>query len=71
MYDSPFEFCRVCRQYVLLDQTQPQCAREHECDGTFACPLARYFSGFDFGTAAMATEHPSHRKRRPPVESAP
>jgi len=31
MFDSPFEFCSVCRQYVLLDQTEPQCAREHAC----------------------------------------
>ena len=71
MFDSPFEFCSVCRQYVLLDQTEPQCAREHACKGKVACPLARYFTGFDLGAAARATEHPSHRKRRSPVEIAP
>jgi hypothetical protein len=71
MFDSPFEFCSFCRQYVLLDQTQPQCAREHACDGKVSCPLARYFTDLYFGAAAMATEHPSHRKRRSPVEIAP
>ncbi len=48
MFDSPFAFCRVCRQYVLLDQTQEQCAREHACDDS-ACGLRRYFTGIDFG----------------------
>ena len=71
MFDSPFEFCSVCRQYVLLDQTEPQCAREHACNGKAACPLAKYFIGFDFGAAAMATEHPPHRQRKSPVEIGP
>jgi hypothetical protein len=69
MFDSPFELCSVCGEYVLLDQTQRQCAREHGCGGAFRCPLAKYFTGIDFGAAAEATEHPSHRKRRPPVDS--
>jgi hypothetical protein len=69
MFDSPFEFCSVCRQYVLLDQTQVQCAHEHACDGNVACPLAKYFTGFDFGAAARVTEHPPHRMRKPPVET--
>jgi len=64
MFDSPFEFCSVCRQYVLLDQTEPQCAREHRCNGNVVCPLARYFTGFDFGAAAQASERPSPRARR-------
>ena len=71
MFDSPFEFCSVCRQYVLLDQTEPQCAREHACSGKVACPLAKYFTCFDFGAAAMATEHPSHRQRKSPIEIGP
>jgi len=67
MFDSPFEFCSVCRQYVLLDQTEPQCAREHRCNGNVVCPLARYFTGFDFGAAAQSSEHTS----RPALRKSP
>jgi hypothetical protein len=49
MFDSPFEFCKVCRQYVLLDQTQRQCAREHACTDVTLCPLRQYFTGIEFG----------------------
>lgn len=48
MFDSPFEFCPVCRAYVLLDQTQRECAREHGCENAGACPLRRVFVGIDF-----------------------
>jgi len=46
-FDSPFEFCPVCKQEVVLDQTQAECAAEHDCEG-IECPLARYFSGKEF-----------------------
>jgi hypothetical protein len=42
--DSPFEVCPVCDEYVFLDQSYEQCAREHGC-GHGSCPLVRYFSG--------------------------
>ena len=48
MFDSPFDYCKVCRDYVLLDQTQRQCAREHKCADTAQCPLHRYFTGIEF-----------------------
>jgi len=67
MFDSPFEFCSVCRQYVLLDQTQAQCAREHACGSKVACPLARYFAGVDFGAAGKAGNAASRRKRGSPA----
>jgi hypothetical protein len=69
MFDSPFEFCSVCRQYVLLDQTQVQCSHEHGCGGSVACPLARYFTGVDFAAARQAGEPPSHRRRSRPSRS--
>lgn len=47
MFDSPFDRCPVCGQMVLLDQTQVECAREHDCQAT-ACPLREYFTGVDF-----------------------
>lgn len=48
MFDSPIERCPVCREMVLLDQTQAECAREHHCRKGAACPLAQYFTGIDF-----------------------
>lgn len=48
MFDSPFEFCAACRDYVLLDQTPRQCAREHGCADPARCPLYRYFTGIEF-----------------------
>jgi hypothetical protein len=48
MFDSPFEYCPVGRAYVLLDQTQRQCAREHFCAAVPKCPLQRYFTGMEF-----------------------
>ncbi len=44
LIDSPFEICPVCNEYVLLDQTQKQCAREHRCEN-IECPLERFFVG--------------------------
>ena len=42
--DSPFDVCPVCDEYVLLDQSYRQCAREHHCGNT-KCPLERFFVG--------------------------
>ena len=46
MFDSPFEFCIVCKHYVVLDQSKKQCAREENCHA-LVCPLERYFVGVD------------------------
>lgn len=48
MFDSPVHPCPVCGQMVLLDQTQAECAREHDCAAETPCPLQRYFTGIDF-----------------------
>ena len=45
--DSPFERCPCCGEYVLLDQTQGECAHEHGCP-QMQCPLASCFSGTEF-----------------------
>jgi len=65
MFDSPFEYCSVCAQYVLLDQTQRQCAREHGCRGS--CPLQALFTGHEFATRDPQgdTSGPIARFRRP------
>ena len=43
MFYSPFEVCEVCKGYVLLDQTQQDCAREHNCQAV-NCPLKQFFA---------------------------
>jgi hypothetical protein len=43
VFYSPFDICEVCKEYVLLDQTHEECAREHEC-GNVKCPLSRFFA---------------------------
>jgi hypothetical protein len=62
MFDSPFEYCPVCGQYVLLDQTHRECAREHACADSVSCPLRRHFTGIDF-SAAPAGKAPKRRRR--------
>ena len=42
-FDSPIERCEREDCYVLLDQTQAACAREHGCSHP-DCPLARWFA---------------------------
>ena len=44
LFDSPFEVCPVCEEYVFLDQSHAECAREHHCEQV-TCPLARFFAG--------------------------
>jgi len=53
MFDSPFEYCPACRAYVLLDQTQQQCAREHACKELSKCALRRLFTGIEFRDGAI------------------
>ena len=48
MFGSPFEYCSVCKEYVLLDQTHRECAREHRCADDSKCPLRRFFVGIEF-----------------------
>jgi len=65
MFDSPFEFCTVCRSYVLLDQTQRQCAHEHGCANAAPCPLQRYFTGIEFGRDREIDQSRAHGKPKP------
>jgi hypothetical protein len=38
MFESPLDWCRVCKEWVALDQTVEECARQHRCrDGE--CPM--------------------------------
>jgi len=41
--DSPVCRCELMRAMVLTDQTQKQCATEHECPPGTVCPLGDCF----------------------------
>jgi hypothetical protein len=61
-FDSPIARCEAVRQMVLTDETQAQCAREHDCPPGFKCPLCGYFtetSGIseEASDAALAAVH--------------
>ncbi|NML26304.1 hypothetical protein [Zoogloea dura] len=42
--DSPISRCEAVREMVLTDQTQRQCAAEHECPPGRQCPLDGCFA---------------------------
>jgi len=42
-FDSPVSRCYAVRELVLTDETQAECAHEHECPADRACPLDGYF----------------------------
>jgi hypothetical protein len=46
--DSPISRCEAARAIVLTDQTQEDCAHEHDCPPNRICPLAGYFDGVHF-----------------------
>ena len=43
-FDSPLARCEAVRQMVVTDETQAECAREHDCPPGFKCPLCGYFT---------------------------
>jgi hypothetical protein len=43
-FDAPLARCEAVRQMVLTDETQAECAREHDCPPGFKCPLCGYFT---------------------------
>lgn len=53
--DAPIARCEAQRTIVLTDQTQQQCAREHDCAPGTACPLCGWFADEpDPGATAQA-----------------
>jgi hypothetical protein len=53
MFNSPLHYCPVCREYVPLDQSRRECAREHGCMPE-ACPLAHLFSAPETAVSALS-----------------
>ena len=44
-FDAPISRCEAMRCMVITDQTQRQCAAEHECPKGMKCPLGTCFTG--------------------------
>jgi len=44
IFDSPIARCDAVREMVLTDETQAQCAGEHDCPLGRICPLCGYFT---------------------------
>ncbi len=42
MFNSPLQYCPICKQQVALDQTKEQCAEEQNCK-VKDCPLSHLF----------------------------
>jgi hypothetical protein len=61
-FDTPLEVCPVCGEFVLLDQTERECAREHRCEQA-TCPLGAYFTGHEFKEGAR-TPGPGRAAKR-------
>ncbi len=58
-FDSPIARCEAVREMVLTDETQAECAREHDCPADRVCPLCGYFTD----TSGMADgEYPLTRR---------
>ncbi|CAL93448.1 hypothetical protein [Azoarcus olearius] len=60
--DSPIARCEAVREMVLLDETQAECAREHDCPPGRICPLDGCFTAVsgiaEEHLAAVAKAHP-------------
>lgn len=61
IFDSPIARCEMVHEMVLTDETQSECAREHDCAPGQVCPLCGYFSEYSglVETPVPATK-PSH-----------
>jgi hypothetical protein len=42
MFNSPLQYCPVCKQQVALDQKREECAHEQHCEAE-NCPLSHLF----------------------------
>jgi hypothetical protein len=43
VFNSPMHHCILCKQYVALDQSVDECAREHACR-IENCPISHLFN---------------------------
>lgn len=67
IFDSPIGRCEAVKEMVLLDETQAECACEHECPPGRECPLDGHFtpvSGLSEEDAELLAHKPASRKAR-------
>ena len=67
IFDSPIGRCEADREMVLLDETQIECAREHNCPPGRNCPLDGCFtpvSGLSEEDAALFAQKSANHKAR-------
>ena len=62
LIDSAFEVCSLCDEYVFLDQTYEECAREHKCAHN-QCPLKRFFAQSKLPESAIDKDIDGDEKR--------
>ncbi|MDD2884949.1 MAG: hypothetical protein PHT48_07910 [Dechloromonas sp.] len=53
VFDAPVARCDAVREMVLTDETECECAREHDCPPGRICPLHGYFTD----TSGQAEAH--------------
>ena len=57
IFDAPIARCEAVHEMVLTDETQAECAREHQCPPGRQCPLVGYFTETSgIAETASATE---------------
>lgn len=44
IFDAPIARCEAVHEMVLTDETQCECAHEHDCPPGRECPLHGYFA---------------------------
>ena len=58
-FDAPISRCEAMHCMVITDQSQRQCATEHECPKGMQCPLGECFTGVEpRQAAARSGRHP-------------
>jgi hypothetical protein len=62
MFNSPLQYCSVCKQHVALDQSKEECARQQHCIAE-NCPLSHLFVVPD-GSAADLAESDSRTQTK-------
>ncbi len=62
--DSPIGRCEAVREMVLLDETQAECACEHECPAGRQCPLDGCFATVSGLSEEHAAALPQPKKTR-------
>ena len=55
MFNSPLQYCPVCKQHVALDQKTEECAREQHCEAE-NCPLSHLFVSSNSGSGVDDNE---------------